>query len=44
MPITVDDIRRACHIGTAHVCEALNALGRNGRARKTAAGHQRAGA
>ena len=34
MPLTVDDIRRACHIGTAHVCEALNALGRNGRGPK----------
>lgn len=44
MPLTVDDIRRACHIRTAHVCEALNVLVRNGRVRKTGAGYQRADA
>ena len=43
-PLTIDDIRRACHIRTAHVCEALTALVRDGCARKTAAGYQHAGA
>jgi hypothetical protein len=43
-PLSVDDIRRACHIRTAHVCDALNALVRDGRARKTAAGYLSGGA
>lgn len=40
-PLTVAELRQACRIRTAHVCQALAALTAQGRVHKTAAGYQR---
>lgn len=39
-PLPLADLRRACGIRTAHVCDAVNALVSAGRVRKTADGYQ----
>jgi AAA domain len=39
-PLTVAELRQACRIRTAHVCQALAALTAQGRVHKTAAGYQ----
>jgi hypothetical protein len=39
-PLTLTELRHACRIRTAHVCEALAALTTQGRVRKTAAGYR----
>ena len=39
-PLTVAELRQACRIRTAHVCQALAALTATGRVHKTAAGYQ----
>jgi hypothetical protein len=39
-PRTLAEIRDACHMRTAHVCQALAALTADGRVHKTAAGYQ----
>ena len=39
-PLTLAELRHACHIRTAHVCQALAALTAQGRVRKTSAGYQ----
>jgi len=39
-PLTLAELRQACHIRTAHVCQALAALTAQGRVRKTSAGYQ----
>jgi hypothetical protein len=41
-PLTVVELRQACRMRTAHVCQALAALTAQGRVHKTAAGYQRA--
>ena len=40
-PLTVVELRQACRMRTAHVCQALAALTAQGRVHKTAAGYQR---
>jgi len=40
-PLTVAELRQACRMRTAHVCQALAALTAQGRVHKTAAGYQR---
>ena len=39
-PLTVVELRQACRMRTAHVCQALAALTAQGRVHKTAAGYQ----
>jgi AAA domain-containing protein len=39
-PLTAAEIRHACHMRTAHVCQALAALTAQGRVHKTPAGYQ----
>jgi len=39
-PLTLTELRQACRIRTAHVCQALAQLTAQGRVRKTAAGYQ----
>ena len=40
-PLTLAELRHACRMRTAHVCQALAALTAQGRVLKTAAGYQR---
>jgi len=40
-PLTVVELRQACRMRTAHVCQALAAFTAQGRVHKTAAGYQR---
>jgi hypothetical protein len=40
-PLTLGELRHACRLRTARVCEALAALTAHGRVQKTAAGYQR---
>jgi hypothetical protein len=42
-PLSLVELRRACRIRTAHVCEALATLTAQGRVHKTSAGYQLAG-
>jgi len=42
-PLSLAELRRACRIRTAHVCQALATLTAQGRVHKTAAGYQLAG-
>jgi hypothetical protein len=39
-PLTLTELRQACHLRTARVCQALAALTAQGRVHKTAAGYQ----
>jgi hypothetical protein len=39
-PLTLVELRHACRIRTAHVCQALAALTAQGRIRKTSARYQ----
>lgn len=39
-PLTLTELRHACRIRTAHVCQALATLAAEGRVRKTPAGYQ----
>jgi hypothetical protein len=39
-PLTLAELRHACHIRTAHVCQALATLTAQGRVRKIAGGYQ----
>jgi hypothetical protein len=41
-PLTVVELRQACRMRTAHVCQALAALTAQGRVHKTGGGYQRA--
>ena len=41
-PLTVVQLRQACRMRTAHVCQALAALTAQGRVHKTVGGYQRA--
>lgn len=41
-PLTVVELRQACRMRTAHVCQALAALTAQGRVHKTVGGYQRA--
>lgn len=41
-PLTLAELRQACRLRTAHVCQALAALTTQGRVQKTAGGYQRA--
>jgi hypothetical protein len=43
-PLTRGELRHACRMRTAHVCQALAALTAQGRVRKTSAGYQLVGA
>ncbi len=42
-PLSLVELRRACRIRTAHVCQALATLTAQGRVQKTSAGYQLAG-
>jgi len=42
-PLSLVELRRACRIRTAHVCQALATLTAQGRVHKTSAGYQLAG-
>ena len=42
-PLSLAELRRACRIRTAHVCQALATLTAQGRIHKTSAGYQLAG-
>ena len=39
-PLTIVELRQACRMRTAHVCQALAALTAQGRVAKTAAGYR----
>lgn len=41
-PLSVVELRQACRMRTAHVCQALAALTAQGRVHKTAGGYARA--